>query len=151
MTRHRRVAATLLVAYLVIGALIVLWPNSGVAAASVGRMTSVLGSLGAPAWVSRAEVEFLANVLLFVPLSFLGSFLVRSFNWQGWLVLGFCASGLIEFGQLLLLSGRNATVGDVVANSLGALLGALLVLPVRDRMILALAGYRRPMLRKNAS
>ena len=139
----------LMVAYLLTVAWIVFWPSADPATASVSWMTDVLGSFGAPAWVSGAIVEFLANVALFVPLSFLGSLLIPDWRWQRWLLLGFCASAAIELGQLAVLPDRSATMVDVTANTLGALLGASLVLPLRDRVPPDERSDPRPMLRKD--
>lgn len=135
MTDVRRTASALMVAYLATVAWIVFWPSAGPATASVSWMTDLLLSVGAPAWVSAAVVEFLANVALFLPLTFLGSLLIHGWSWQRWLVIGFCASAVIELGQLVLLPDRSARVVDLVANTLGALLGATLVLPVRERVL----------------
>ena len=135
MTDVRRTASLLMALYLATVAWIVFWPSADPATASVSWMTDLLLSAGAPAWVSAAVVEFLANVALFLPLSFLGSLLIRGWSWQRWLVVGFCASAVIELGQLVLLPDRSARVVDLVANTLGALLGATLVLPVRDRLL----------------
>ena len=135
MTDVRRAASLLMVLYLATVAWIVFWPSADPATASVSWMTDLLLSAGAPAWVSAAVVEFLANVALFLPLSFLGSLLIMGWSWQRWLVVGICASAVIELGQLVLLPDRSARVVDLVANTLGALLGATLVLPVRDHVL----------------
>ena len=121
-------------AYLIAVAWIVFWPSADPATSSVAWMSEVLGSLGAPAWMSGAIVEFLANIALFLPLSFLGSLLIMTWSWRRWLLIGFVASAVIELGQLAVLPDRSATVVDVVANTLGALLGATLVLPLRNRV-----------------
>lgn len=134
MSRIRRAAATLMVAYLAVVAWVVFWPSAGPATSSVVWMADVLGSIGAPAWMSGAIVEFLANIALFVPLSFLGSLLIVSWSRPRWLLIGFCASAVIELGQLAVLPDRSATIVDVVANTLGALLGAALVLPLHNRI-----------------
>jgi glycopeptide antibiotics resistance protein len=129
----RRVALVLMVAYLLAVAWIVFWPSAGPSSSSIVWMSDLLGSLGAPAWMSAAVVEFVANVAMFLPLSFLGSFLIPTWGWKRWLLIGFCGSAVIELAQSVVLPDRSATVLDVVANTLGALLGATLVLPVRDR------------------
>lgn len=66
----------------------------------------------------------IGNLLLFVPLGFLGAV-----GWSGlrrtgrmWLV-GAAISGLIELSQLFLGLGSLGTIDDVIFNSLGALVG----------------------------
>ncbi|MGH8967241.1 MAG: VanZ family protein [Actinomycetes bacterium] len=131
----RRVAMLLMAAYLLTVAWIVFWPSAEHASASVAWMTDLVRSVGAPAWVSRLVVEFCANVALFLPLTFLGSFLIPDWSWQRWLLVGFCVSAVIELGQLVLLPDRSARWYDLAANTLGALVGAILVLPARERLL----------------
>ena len=71
-------------------------------------------------------MEWGLNVLMFVPLSLLGSAFRPGWTWRDWIGVGFVASGLIELVQLVLLPNRVASFSDVVANTLGALIGALL-------------------------
>ncbi len=69
--------------------------------------------------------DFLLNVLLFIPLGFLmASRLRRGLTWTSILVvvLAMCLSFTIEAIQVFLPS-RFASLADVVANGLGALLG----------------------------
>lgn len=68
-------------------------------------------------------VQFVANVVLFVPLGWLAVALTRARWWQVTL-LGLLLSTGIEVGQALVRPDRFATVSDVVANTLGTALGA---------------------------
>ena len=131
MSRSEKMVAAAMVVYLATVAFIVFSPTADVPSASVAEISAFLASLGAPAWLSGARVEFVTNVLLFVPLTFLGSLLKPRWTWVTWTLLGFAASSLIELTQLVLLPGRSATVVDVVSNTLGALLGALLAVLAR--------------------
>ena len=75
---------------------------------------------------SQGSADFLLNIALFVPL---GAALV----WLGVgrskaLALASALSLAIELAQATLVSGRDPAFGDVVANGLGALAGASLVL-----------------------
>ena len=128
----RRAAPGLMFVYLLAVAFIVLWPSSDPAGAAVEWMTQVLAGLGAPGWMSEPVVEFVANVALFVPLSFLGSLIVP--GWWRWVLTGFALTVGIELFQLMALSGRSARVSDVVSNSIGAVIGASVALPVRSRL-----------------
>lgn len=86
--------------------------------------------------VRQGWIEFGANVLLFVPLGFLITMLLRRL-WVGFvaaLVLSVCAE-LVQ----VVLPARTASVRDVVANVAGAVLGA-----VAAWLVLRLAGRRGP-------
>ncbi len=117
--------------YLVVVALIVFWPTAEVASGSVNVISSTLQSAGAPPSVSPGRVEFVTNVMLFVPLSFLGNTFRPEWGWKGWLLAGLVGTFAIELTQMLLLPGRSPQVQDVVANTLGAVCGYLLVRLVR--------------------
>jgi hypothetical protein len=68
--RYRTVAGALCAVWLLAVAMIVLWPTP-VDRAGGGWLRGVLGALhshGLPALVSYGTVEFVANVLMFVPL-----------------------------------------------------------------------------------
>ncbi len=76
-------------------------------------------------------VEVGLNVLLFVPLSLLGAFVLDRWRVVGWLLAGLALSLVVEGVQALFLTGRSATVSDLVANTAGAGLGILAALVVR--------------------
>jgi VanZ family protein len=90
-----------------------------------------LASAGAPSWVDYAHVEFGANILMFVPLGVLIALLLP--RWEWWLapIIGLALSLAIEFGQALVLPERFATPLDVLANTSGAIVGALVVTAFR--------------------
>ncbi len=120
----RRIALALLVVYLGFVSFAVFWPTAEIAIGSVLWVRAVLRSLGAPAWVGLQLLEFFANMAMFAPLGLLGTVLVPGRSVWAWGAAGLCASLLIEAGQLVLLAGRSANGYDVLANALGALLGA---------------------------
>ena len=126
-----RVAAGWLGAgYLLALVLIALWP-SPVDRPAQGAISAVLGRLhahGVPGWVNYALVESAANVVLFLPVGLLGVVLLGSARWWLAVLAGFAASCVIELSQLVFLPARVATLADVVANTGGAFLGALLAL-----------------------
>ena len=135
MTLSRRAAATVLALYLLTLVFIVFWPNHEFSTPSIDGMTRAARDLGArPRWVSRGAVGFGLNVLLFVPLSFLGSVLKPQWGWGRWALAGLAAAATIELVQMLFLSGRMPSAGDVLANTMGALVGyALAALLLRNR------------------
>jgi glycopeptide antibiotics resistance protein len=72
-------------------------------------------------------VEFAANILLFVPLGVLVAALLGGRR-QWWAVpIGAMLSGLIEVAQLLFLPSRVPDGRDVLANTLGTVIGAVIV------------------------
>jgi hypothetical protein len=82
-----------------------------------------------PLWPSCASIpfvwrlnvrDFLQNVLLFLPLGFA----LRQLPWAGLGLLALCLSGGIEFAQIHL--PRKPGGMDLIANTLGALLGQML-------------------------
>ena len=73
------------------------------------------------AWFGSGWIEFAANVLLFVPLGLLLTLLVD----RVWIGVAVCvaASVAVELAQFVLPS-RQASPRDVLANAVGAVLGA---------------------------
>ncbi len=124
----------LAVAYVVVLAVTVFSPTSQVQWSAVVWVHEHLRGMGVPYWVSSSAVEFVSNVVLFVPLSFLGLLLWDRWGWLAWVFLGFLATSVTETGQMVFLSERSPAMSDIVANTVGALCGALLALPVRARL-----------------
>jgi len=125
-----RAAVVLSVCYLVALALIAFWPTP-VDQGAHDPLVSLLGWLqrhGAPGWLSYNFVEFSANIALFVPVGLLGVILLGARHWWLAILAGFTASFCIELGQLLFLPARFATVNDVIANTLGTVIGTVLAL-----------------------
>lgn len=132
MLRHRLLRLWLLPAvYVLAMAAIAFWPVP-VDSAAGPQLTATLAWLhahGIPRFVNYQFVEFAANIIFFIPLGFFLGFGLHRF----WLacVLGLVASSMIELGQLLFLPNRYATITDVVANTLGTFLGAVIWLAVK--------------------
>lgn len=112
-------------------AAIAFWPVP-VDSAAGPQLTATLNWLhahGVPQFINYEFVEFSANVIFFIPLgTFLGFAVARFWISCG---VGFVASALIELGQLLFLPNRYATFQDVVANTIGTCLGAVLWLIIK--------------------
>ena len=130
----RGVAGGLAVLYVLFLAFTVFWPSAEYATGTVDVATDFLHSLGAPGWITDSWMEFLANIVLFIPLSLLGSVLLDRWGWRFWLGAGFAASACIELAQLIFLGGRSPTLLDVLANTLGAVAGALIAVALRTRL-----------------
>ncbi|TFD17270.1 VanZ family protein [Cryobacterium sp. TMT1-21] len=144
--RLRRWALRLGLAYLVALLLIAFWPTP-VDRDAHDFLLATLGWLqghGAPGWVRYDLVEFMANVVLFVPVGMIVVILAGSRRWWLAVLAGFAASCTIELGQLIFLPARFATLSDVVANTAGAAVGAVLALMLLPLLqALALAGSAR--------
>ncbi len=126
--RSRRVALVLAVAYAVAVVLIGFWgtPVDAGARPWLDRLIGLLQRHGAPSWFGYDAVESSANVVFFVPLGLLVVLLAGARWWWAGAAAGLVVSCVIETGQALFLPARYATIDDVVANTLGAVLGALL-------------------------
>lgn len=69
-------------------------------------------------------VDFFLNILLFVPLGI--GLTLAGFSWRRALVLAGLTTFSVELLQMKAVPGRDASLGDVMANTLGGGLGALL-------------------------
>jgi hypothetical protein len=119
MTRRQRHIGTALVTcgLAFIGAMTLIPHPEEAARSAMTPITCVVcGELG--------TVDVILNVLLFVPLG-LGLGLAR-FSWRRALVLGAVLSFGIELLQMKVIAGRDASLGDLLTNTLGAGLGAWL-------------------------
>ncbi|WP_162486178.1 VanZ family protein [Arthrobacter sp. Rue61a] len=114
-----------LTAYLASLALVGFWP-APVDKPILGTLTIVLKylhGLGAPRWIDYHFVESFANVVMFIPLGFLAAMALSKKSWWHLAAIGLAASLCMEFGQLLFISARYASVADVVTNTCGAVIG----------------------------
>ena len=116
--------------YLVGLTLVAFWPTpvDRGAYSTIQSLLARLHALGIPEWFNYGLVEFTANIALFVPLGLLSVILVGANRVWYPILAGFASSCLIELGQLIFLPSRFATPADVLANTLGTVLGALLAL-----------------------
>ena len=125
--RVRTALAAALVAWAVLLVAVLLAPSTAGPDWLIFTIADGLGRTGLPSGlVSPRRVEFTLNVAAFVPLSLLGTMLWPRPSWRDWTAVGFAASFVVEVAQALVLDTRAATHSDVVANTLGTLVGALL-------------------------
>lgn len=120
-----RVAMIFAFAYLIALVLIVFWPTPVDQPASelLTKVIAWMHAHGVPGFLGYSQIEFSANIVLFVPMGFIVSVWTRK-AWLG-LLVGAFASCLIELSQALFLQARFASGLDILANSLGAGIGAL--------------------------
>jgi glycopeptide antibiotics resistance protein len=123
--RLRGGLAAAYVGYLAVVAVLVLDPSQPAPGASLSLISRVLQAAQLPVPASSRALEVLSNVALFVPFSLLGTLLWPRRRIRAWVAAGATLSLLIELCQLLFLPQRVATVSDVLANSAGALVGAV--------------------------
>jgi glycopeptide antibiotics resistance protein len=117
-----------LIAMLVPLALIAFWP-SPVDQPVQGQLAAVLNFLhrhGIPTWFNYKFVEATANVALFVPVGAVSSLAFPGRPWWKIGAFGFLISSCMELGQLLFLHNRFPSPLDLVTNTSGAIIGALL-------------------------
>lgn len=82
---------------------------------------------GAPRLLTHALLDFIANIGLFLPVGVLIALLVGGRLLTVALLTGPVISAIIETSQTLFLPGRYGDVSDVIANSIGATLGVMMV------------------------
>ena len=133
--RFQVLSLTLLVVTLLVAGEIVLSPGAPAPAgqralhhwSALWRMTGVQ-----PTFLTFDTVEWLSNVLMFVPIGvfFAGAVLpARRF----WVVpVAVVVSGAVETAQLFI-PGRVSSLTDLVANTLGAVLGVVLLVRCSER------------------
>jgi len=130
--RRHPLLSLLTVAYLGALAWVTLTPssNSDRAFSLLQVVVRELQSHASTDFVTYDDVEFLANIALFVPM---GVFVVLLFGrrmWWAGIFAGVLASCWIELAQGVWLSDRVSDPRDLVSNSLGTLLGVLVALLV---------------------
>ena len=121
--------------YLVVAACIAFWPTpvDQPAGPWLASAFDRLHAHGIPMWINYDLLEFVANVIFFIPLTFLLTLLLRRRHWWFALLIGVAVSVSIEVVQLEFMAERFASVADVVANSLGAVAGAVIARYARVR------------------
>lgn len=137
-SRSRRVAGFVVLtvasaAYLVVLAGLTLGPQPDGANGILRTLAEALSQWPPTAWVTYLVLEFTANIALFVPV---GVLWVLWATWSGssamtrrwWIAvpLGLALSALIEAIQATVLADRVPDVRDLISNTLGSLLGAVL-------------------------
>ncbi|MCQ6271119.1 VanZ family protein [Pseudarthrobacter sp. R1] len=126
--KNRRFWRLVLIATMVPLAFIAFWP-SPVDQPVQGQLAAALNSLhrhGIPTWVNYKFAEASANVALFIPLGVVSSLAFPNRPWWRIGAFGLLISGCMELGQLLFLHARFPSPLDLVTNTAGAVIGALL-------------------------
>ncbi|KAA1380466.1 VanZ family protein [Aeromicrobium fastidiosum] len=132
MRSRRLVLATGL--YAVALALIGLWKtpvDRGVPVTDFAPVRWMTDLLDLQPWQAYDLVETSANVVLFVPLGVLVLLWFRHWSWLAAVGVAFATTVTIELLQQALRPERFASLNDVMANTLGGLIGGLLVVGAR--------------------
>lgn len=124
---RRGVLVTCLAAYGLFLAWTVFWPTGRIASAVVLHADDAALTLGVPARIiDPSRMEFALNAAMVTPLVLLAVLLWPRWGWERWTAYAFVASSAVELTQGLFLPLRSAQYVDVVANTRGAGLGAVL-------------------------
>lgn len=78
-------------------------------------------------------IEGLANVAMYVPFGIIVAWVLTRFRWWGTVASALVVSGAIELIQAVARPDRTASLVDVLHNTLGAALGASLVVLLARR------------------
>jgi glycopeptide antibiotics resistance protein len=126
MTRRSLPFGVLAVVYLLVVGLLTLGPTLWRTRPASGDydVLSLSTWLDPDTWVRLGSPEFVANILLFVPLGLLLRLAIPRGTWFGATVFGGIVSVSIEVLQVW--TPRVSDPRDIVANGLGTLAGALL-------------------------
>lgn len=133
---HPRLWRAVLVAMLIPLALVAYWPTP-VDQPVQGELASLLKFLhsnGVPGWFNYQFLEASANVAFFIPVGAVTSLSFDDKRWWQIGAFGLAVSGLMELGQLLFLHNRSASPLDLVTNTGGTVIGALLAAAVLKRL-----------------
>lgn len=136
MRKHRRMLRRVLPVVTAVYLLLVAWITLNPAPADPHRnplLEGLLASFAATpllAWIDYDVVEFTANILLFVPMGLLFAVLLGRWRWWLAFAIGAAATLTIEFVQLFL-PARVSDPRDLLANTLGTLVGIAIVAGAR--------------------
>jgi VanZ family protein len=132
VVRHAKI---LLAAYSVLLVLALFSPSSEQQSGAVVWLGGVLHGWGLPVGLTAFNrLEVVMNAAIVAPASFLAGLAFPRFNWRDWTCIGFIASLGVEAVQGFLLPGRVPSFSDVVANTAGALVGAVVLRAVRSML-----------------
>ena len=131
---RRRLVTALLVVYAAFVLVITLtpqMPGAGLVDRLVSRVLRSLHARGLFPGADYLTVEFIGNILMFVPLGVLVALLVPRRAWWTLLLAGTAFSGFIELFQAVFLPDRYPEWRDLVSNSTGFLIGAAMAVALR--------------------
>ncbi|PRY63203.1 VanZ like protein [Knoellia remsis] len=120
----RWLAGLVLTAYTVAIAALLLWPDAW----SINRLNVAVYvwflNRGVPPSMTPERWAVVWNVFLLAPLTFALALIAPRVRWWWWALLGLALSVGFEAAQDLIVQTRDASWGDVLANTCGAVAGA---------------------------
>lgn len=133
---NRKLWRALLFSMLVPLAVVAFWlsPIDQPIQGQLAGLLKFLHARGVPGWFNYQFVEASANVALFIPLGTAASLAFVEKRW--WQIAASCltVSGVMELGQFLFLHNRFASPLDLVTNTVGAVIGALVAAAALKRV-----------------
>jgi glycopeptide antibiotics resistance protein len=131
MIRRHPLLAVFTVGYLAIVAWVTLGPQPITASGShlLFRALRFFGNHELTHWITYSRIEFTANIAMFVPIGLLFALVLGRRRWWLASLIGVAMTIAIELSQLGI-PGRVSDPRDVLANSVGSVLGVLLALAV---------------------
>lgn len=124
-----RVWRGVLVSFLAVLALVGFWPSpvDKPVQVQLAGFIAFIHAFGVPAWIGYRFIEASANVALFVPLGVLAALALPGRPWWQIGAFGLLVSSFMELGQLLFLHSRFPSALDLATNTVGCLLGFIVV------------------------
>lgn len=119
-------AYAVLVAYLAGLLVLVLWPEGSLLFRLQLQLGEWLWTVVPYSWMPFERLSFVLNALVAVPAAALAMVLLPRSRWWHWALLAGVLSVGVELVQWRYLPERSPELSDVVANTLGAGVGALL-------------------------
>jgi glycopeptide antibiotics resistance protein len=114
------------------------------------QLALFLDQFSATEWLTSNDLEFVANIALFVPVGLFFVLLVGKRHWWLALTLAIGLTAAIEWVQQFIPS-RVSDVRDILSNSLGAAIGVMITLTVAVSRQRNRVARRRRAGRKNSS
>lgn len=96
---------------------------------TLSHLLQWLYSHGVPRWlVNYRLIEFTANIALFIPFGVIVALRLPRRRWMLTVVIAAAVSSAVELAQGVFLPARFPALSDIIANTAGGFIGALLVL-----------------------
>lgn len=123
--RFRRGLGVATTLYGVVLLFVLFEPSNSVPSSSILWISTHLRDAGWPVVISGfGYVDFWCNILIMVPLAAALVLLWPRVRWERWTVVAFSLSAIVETSQALFFPNRVPAFSDVVANTMGVLLGS---------------------------
>lgn len=141
--RHVIVGWVGLIAVTVVVLFITLWPEQvdNGKSGMVKAVLKALHTLGVPDTFKYRHLEFVSNIIMFVPLGYFLGLIIKRWWWLIAFAVPPILSAIVETSQLLFLPARVPSALDVLANTMGGWIG--IALAALTRVIMLLVAQQR--------